>query len=591
MSFPAIASTRANGTAVSGSDFTFGVMPTGTTSGDLLVAFGHAIEDNADYTDPSGWTRKDSEPGNSGRSFVWARVATGTDPLVFPLSALSNSVSIIVARITGWTGTDTSSVEANLLTDFSGNGDPPSITATWGSADNTFIAVCGREGANITAYPSGYSGGVTGFNEGAWGAVALASKESASATDNPGTGFSTGGSTVHVGTIVVKGSVAADTTAPTLTSPAAVATGNTTGTGSVSTNEGNGTLWRKAAASASTDPGAGNEAANGWASSAVTATGAQTGLLFTGLTTNVAVVPSYFHVDAAGNRSAVGTGSAFTPSTMAYSGTIGAQTGTQGGAFVWSGANPSTLFSGGIGTRSFSGTGLVASGLTVNSTTGVLQGTSGTPGTYSIAIVGTDQSTAGSEIPQTETSNTFTLTITASGDTTRPTMGGVVTASSVTSSSAVLTWSAASDNSGTISGYDYQVNGGSFVSLGNVLTTTLTGLASSTAYTINVRARDPSGNVSTPLVTGGFTTGSGAAGTFVSAALKRNNGVLVPSSSISWMTFVVSTTGAFVVTKTGLSTNSAGVFSTTDAALTTGTYSVLWREASGQYGWGVASVA
>jgi hypothetical protein len=234
MAFPTPASTRANGVAVSGSDFTFGAMPAGTTAGDLLVAYGHTTEDNADYTDPSGWTRKDSEPGNTGRSFVWARVATGTDPLVFPLSALANSIGIIVARITGWTGTDTASVEANLLADFSGAGDPPSITATWGSADNTFIAVCGREGSDITTFPTGYTGGVSGISPGNWGAVAMAFKESASATDNPGTGFSTGGSTVHVGTIVVRGSVAADTAAPSITS---TGTGATNGPFAVNVGE------------------------------------------------------------------------------------------------------------------------------------------------------------------------------------------------------------------------------------------------------------------------------------------------------------------------------------------------------------------
>jgi hypothetical protein len=323
---------------------------------------------------------------------------------------------------------------------------------------------------------------------------------------------------------------------------------------------------------------------------AIGTTGAKT-VAYTGLSLATTYFPHFMHKDAAGNRSAVSSGASFTTSTMAYSGTIGAQTGTQGGAFVWSGANPSTLFSGGVGTRSFSGTGLSGSGLTVNTSTGVLSGTCGTAGTYTITIVGTDQSTAGTEVPQTESSNSFTLTISASGDTTRPTLGGVVTASSVTSSSAVLTWSAGSDNSGTIAGYDYQVNGGSFVSLGNVLTTTLTGLTASTAYTVNVRARDPSGNVSTPVVTGGFTTGSGAAGTFTSAGLTRNNGASIGAVSLTWVTFLNPTTGAFVVTKTGLSTNSSGVFSTTDAALTTGSYHAVWLEAGGQRGWGVASVS
>jgi hypothetical protein len=402
------------------------------------------------------------------------------------------------------------------------------------------------------------------------------------------------------GVLALEPTAVPDTTAPTLSSPSGAATGKDAGSGTVTTDEANGTLYSVVTLT-STPPSASQVKAGQNASGAslaaglkptlaVSSTGAKT-VAYTGLTSGTPYFPYFMHEDAATNQSTVSAGASFTPSTMAYSGTIAAQTGTQGGTFVWSGANPSTLFTGGVGTKSYSGTGLGASGLTVNSSTGVLSGTCGTPGTYTVAIVGTDQSTAGSEIPQTETSNTFALTISASGDTTRPTMGGVVTASSVTSNSAVISWSAASDNSGTISGYDYQVNGGSFVPLGNVLTTTLTGLSASTAYTINVRARDPSGNLSTPLVTGSFTTSSGTPGTFTSAALKRNNGVSVGVTSFSWVTFLNAATGAFVVTKTGLSTNGSGVFSTTDAALTTGTYHAVWLEASGQRGWGVASIA
>jgi hypothetical protein len=375
--------------------------------------------------------------------------------------------------------------------------------------------------------------------------------------------------------------------APTLTTPTGSATGNTTASAGATTDTASGTMYALpriggSAASAATIVATGT-------SLAISSTGAKS-IPLTGLTSGSTYVADICHNSAGGNSNVV-TSASFTPSTLAYSGTIGAQSGVQGAAFVWSGSNPSTLFSGGIGTKSYTGTGLSGSGLSVNSSTGVLSGTCGTPGTYTVAIVGTDQSTAGSEIPQTETSNSFTLTITASGDTTRPALGGVVTISSVTSSGATASWSAATDNSGTIAGYDYQVNGGSFTSLGNVLTVNLTGLTASTAYTVNVRARDPSGNVSDPVITGGFTTNSGTPGTFVSAALKRNTGVIAASSSLTWVTFLNPTTGAFVVTKTGLSTNSAGVFSTTDAALTTGTYHAVWLEATGQRGWGVASVA
>lgn len=90
------------------------------------------------------------------------------------------------------------------------------------------------------------------------------------------------------------------------------------------------------------------------------------------------------------------------------------QTGVSGSAFSWSGSTPAALTAGGVGTKSYTCTGLGSSGLTMNSSTGVLSGTCGTAGTYNIAGTVTDQSTAGTPNPQTQ-SFSFTLTISAAG--------------------------------------------------------------------------------------------------------------------------------------------------------------------------------
>ena len=373
--------------------------------------------------------------------------------------------------------------------------------------------------------------------------------------------------------------------APVLTSPTSSATGKNNANAGATTDTASGTMYALAriggsAASAATIVATGT-------SLAITSTGAKS-VALAGLTSGSTYVADICHANSAGNSNAVTSGS-FTPATIAYSGTIAAQTCVGGFSITWSGVNPSTLFSSGIGSRTFTGTGLGASGLTVNSSTGVLQGTGGTAGTYSVAIVGTDQSTAGTPNPQTISSNTFTLTVNASGDTTRPTLTGVVTISAITSTTAAATWPAGADNA-AVAGYDYQVNGGTFTQLGNVLTVNLTGLTPSTAYTVNVRARDTSNNVSTPVITGGFTTNSAAAGTFTSAVLKRNNGTVVASSSLSWLAFRNASTGAHVMLKTGVSTDANGVFVVVDAALTTGTYRADWKESTGQQGYGVAAV-
>jgi hypothetical protein len=113
----------------------------------------------------------------------------------------------------------------------------------------------------------------------------------------------------------------ADVTAPTLSSPVDTATGTTTGSGSVSTNEGNGTLYWVVTTS-STGPSAAQvkagqnhlgAAATDSGSQAVSGTGVQsiTGD-FTGLTASTAYYAHYMHEDTATNQSAVSSGDGFT---------------------------------------------------------------------------------------------------------------------------------------------------------------------------------------------------------------------------------------------------------------------------------------
>ncbi|GAB3180704.1 cellulase family glycosylhydrolase [Streptomyces incanus] len=97
------------------------------------------------------------------------------------------------------------------------------------------------------------------------------------------------------------------------------------------------------------------------------------------------------------------------------------------------------------------------------------------------------------------------------GDTTAPTAPGTPTASSVTSSSATLTWAAATDANG-VTGYDVVriSNGGETVVTTTASTfATLTGLSPATPYTYAVYARDAAGNRSPRSGTVTVTTSSG----------------------------------------------------------------------------------
>lgn len=113
--------------------------------------------------------------------------------------------------------------------------------------------------------------------------------------------------------------VVVETAAPTLSSPTDVSTGTTTGTGTVSTNEGQGTLYWVLSSATNTPTAAqvraGQDHTGGAAlksgSQAVTATGVQT-VPFTGLTLNTTYYANYEHSDPTPNHSTVSHADGFT---------------------------------------------------------------------------------------------------------------------------------------------------------------------------------------------------------------------------------------------------------------------------------------
>lgn len=234
MTFPSIVSAAVSGAGYGSSDFV-ATLPASITNGNLLRACGYRTDATTDMTDPTGWTRlgpTGSASGSSRRGVVWGRVATGSDTLTLVRTG-GLDIAMIVEQITDPSGGGLASMEASLLVDFSGDGDPPSLTASWGSSDNLWTVLGGRTGADITAYPSGYSNNTSkSFLDGSHGPLAVRSRESAAATENPGTGFSTGGATFLAGTMVVRGS----SPAAVLSAPTAVVASATSVTIGVTSN-------------------------------------------------------------------------------------------------------------------------------------------------------------------------------------------------------------------------------------------------------------------------------------------------------------------------------------------------------------------
>jgi glucose/arabinose dehydrogenase len=109
-------------------------------------------------------------------------------------------------------------------------------------------------------------------------------------------------------------------------------------------------------------------------------------------------------------------------------------------------------------------------------------------------------------------SNVATVTTPASGDTTPPSAPTNLKVTGTTSSSVSLSWTASTDNVG-VTGYDV-LDAGVVLNAAPITGTgtTVTGLASSTTYTLNVVAHDAAGNTSAPSNQVSATTQAGSGG-------------------------------------------------------------------------------
>ncbi|WP_405670385.1 PQQ-dependent sugar dehydrogenase [Streptomyces sp. NBC_01530] len=92
-----------------------------------------------------------------------------------------------------------------------------------------------------------------------------------------------------------------------------------------------------------------------------------------------------------------------------------------------------------------------------------------------------------------------------SSDTTPPTRPGTLSAAGVTANSADLTWGASTDDRAVVA-YDVRSDSTVYKTVTAGTSTTLTGLACNSPYSLNVAARDAAGNVSPQSSTVSFTT-------------------------------------------------------------------------------------
>lgn len=100
--------------------------------------------------------------------------------------------------------------------------------------------------------------------------------------------------------------------------------------------------------------------------------------------------------------------------------------------------------------------------------------------------------------PQFASGNAVFVAVFGPADTEAPTWAGSPTVGAKTSSTIAVTFPVATDNVGVVR-YDYRVDGGAWVSNGASPAVNVTGLTALTSYTIDARALDGAGNISTTL--------------------------------------------------------------------------------------------
>lgn len=171
-------------------------MPATVTSGDLLIALVE-VRNAGTWTKPTGWsdisTVSQAGGGSVGKLNGFYKIADGTEGGGTATWTASTGTSAIwqVIRVTSWHGT--TAPEGATASGDATNANPPSLTPSWGAADDLWIAVAANaatgETTGFTAAPTNYTGlqsngASTG---GATCNVATATRQLNATSEDPGT--------------------------------------------------------------------------------------------------------------------------------------------------------------------------------------------------------------------------------------------------------------------------------------------------------------------------------------------------------------------------------------------------------------------
>lgn len=174
-------------------------LPSGLTSGDLLLLFIGGSGASHSITTPSGWTQLSHNAANIGTLGIYYKISDGSEGATVSIS-FSGSFPFVSGksyRITNYSGTP--SVGTNA-TGVDNSPNPPNLSP--GSSDKYLwfaSANCTGTGSAFTAAPAGYTDDTIG-------SLGISRRTNEASSEDPGTFTTTSSDGWNANTVAVRGS-------------------------------------------------------------------------------------------------------------------------------------------------------------------------------------------------------------------------------------------------------------------------------------------------------------------------------------------------------------------------------------------------
>lgn len=184
MAFPVLTSVATTDTGTSDTSQTVN-LPGSLASGDIVIIIGGFNGTTGTVVYPAGWNVIQLNSSTPSLSVAYRR-CDGSEGATI-------NVTWSVNRQNRWKAHRYTSVHASSNpeagTSVGGTSttpDAPSLTASWGAAMNLFLVIAIHQASTVSAYPSGYVDNQADMGN-LNGSISYATKNSFSATDDPGT--------------------------------------------------------------------------------------------------------------------------------------------------------------------------------------------------------------------------------------------------------------------------------------------------------------------------------------------------------------------------------------------------------------------